>query len=86
MKVLDEVKASGSSAFGYREWTVIGAMAKVIDELESGGRVLIGKVVDVTGHELPLPSIRMAISKIASDQGLNVFTRKKGEYLMIGLV
>lgn len=86
MKVLDEIAVSGDTALGYREWTVIGAIAKVLDDLETGEGVLVGRVLDVTGDQLSIARVRSNISKIASDHGLNVFTRKRGEYLMIGLV
>ena len=86
MKLIDEIAVSGDTALGYREWTVIGAIAKALDGLKSGDGVLVGKVVDVTGKELPLENIRMNLSKIAKDNGFKVFTRKKGEHLMIGLL
>lgn len=86
MKVLDEIAVSGDTAFGYREWTVIGAIAKVLADLETGEGVLVGRVLDVTGGQLSIARVRSNISKIANEQGLNVFTRKKGEHLMIGLL
>lgn len=86
MKFLGEVKVGAVSGLNYREWTVIGIVAKIISELEYGEPVLVSKIIDLSGCEVSMANIRAAIASIRRDRGISIFTRKKGEHLMIGLL
>ena len=86
MKVIEELKVSAESSLGYSGWTTIGTIAKVIDEFRLDGGVKVGKVVDVTGSEVPLANIRMNITKISKDHGLKILTRSRDGMLAIYIV
>lgn len=86
MKFLGEVKVGSVSGLNYREWTVVGTVAKIISELEYGEPILISKIIDLSDREVSMSNIRAAIATIRRDRGISIFTRKKGEYLMIGLL
>ena len=78
-----QIKVSEKTAMGFRKYTVIGSIARAVNNA-SEWPLEISEVLDpVTGEVSPAKKIRTCLSKIADQEGCKFKTRAFGGGLKV---